>query len=262
MQTFGSETSKFISVPVKDGPDEFHKDVRTLKHKNESVLSMLLDKFYSQKDLPQVVSSTGDQHQHWDKTALAGFLSKFGLSSFVPQLATLGYHDKISSFFFIPDKCFNRALDTLKVNSQQRSVFKQLRKELIQLKIDTDLAAQKQSLENVTTKNSLVESSRMLGNTGILKNTSSSLVNRVGRENSTAETRFTGGLNHQTRTPGAEEANTEGSAAQTVIYSLRYLPCQCCKKRRRAEVEVDQQRAGTRESRPSFLPRQVHHRFL
>lgn len=241
MHTFGSETSKFISVPVKDGPEEFNKDVRILKQKNESVLSMLLDKFYSQKDQPHVVSSTGDQHQHWDKTALAGFLSKFGLNSFVPQLANLGYHDKISSFFFIPDKCFNRALDTLKVNSQQRSVFKQLRKELIQLKIDTDLAVQKQSHENTTTKPSLLESSKLLTTPGILKHTSSSLVNRLPQENSAAETQTN---LRQNKSPHGQDGEIEKSAGQQVIYSLKYLPCQCCKKRRRPNLVNDQAATG------------------
>src|SRR3990167_1877425 len=248
MQTVGSETSNFISVPLKDRPEEFPKDVRILRLKNESVLSMLVDKFYSQKHNPQVVTPGGESPI--DKTPLAAFLGKFGLGVFVGGLADLGYREQISGFFLIPDKCFGRALDSLGVNPQQRSLFKQLRKELIQLKIDTDLAAQKQSVDNLTTKNSLMESSKaaLTLNGGLVSQPGVS-----GRQQAQHPHGHAGDVQSGMRIENSEaklhSEQTEKQPGQRMIYTLRYLPCQCCKRKRGLHPNIESSKKAAHESR-------------
>jgi len=100
------------------------------KSKN-SVLTMLLDRFYNQK-----VSREAQSFPYIDKAPLEHFLTKFGLGGFYRFLATKGYSEKITDFFFIREKCFNKTLEQLKVNHEQRELFRQLRKELLSIRMD------------------------------------------------------------------------------------------------------------------------------
>lgn len=130
--------SRLISLHV-------HMDRTTLKDnrscsrkKNQSVLSRLLDQYYTQKEASGYCHYNGGAEDSTSTANLKGFLSKFGLQSFYPQLAQKGYKERVSSFFLIPDACFERTLNFIKANPEQKKMFEQLRKELMSLKRDND----------------------------------------------------------------------------------------------------------------------------
>ena len=123
--------SKFISLGLRDQPASLQKDLKVARHSKNSVLTILLDRFYHQK-----ASREARSFPYIDKAPLEHFLTKFGLGGFSRFLATRGYSEKITDFFFIREKCFNKTLEQLKVNHEQRELFRQLRKELLSIRMD------------------------------------------------------------------------------------------------------------------------------
>ena len=91
---------------------------------------MLLDKFYNQKRRKSLNFS------YIDKSSLSDFLHSFGLGSFSRKLEQQGYENKISSFFFIREKCFNKSLSQLDISQSHHTLFVQLRKELMSIRLD------------------------------------------------------------------------------------------------------------------------------
>lgn len=138
--------SRFISVHLMNKKEEFKKDLRCMRMRNETVLTMLLDKYYNQRDCSNHVPSS---NAVIDRTPLQHFLKKFALACFYPMLASKGYNNKISSFFFINDRCFKKTLDMLKPTDAQRKTMYQLRRELIELRLDNE-AAEKPDLPRPT----------------------------------------------------------------------------------------------------------------
>ena len=123
--------SKFISLNLREKPASLQKDLKLIKASKNSMLTILLDRFYNQKP-----SRDAQAYPYIDKAPLEHFLTKFGLGGFTRFLAMKGYTDKITDFFFIREKCFNKTLEQLKVNQEQRELFVQLRKELISVRLD------------------------------------------------------------------------------------------------------------------------------
>lgn len=131
----GHNESQFITLNVQMDRGNSKGPIACTRRKNQSVLTMLLDKYYHQKENKGYChfNSTSD-----DKIPLKSFLQKFGLGSFYPQLALKGYKTRISSFFLIPDACFDKTLISLKANNEQKKIFHELRSLLFSLKRDND----------------------------------------------------------------------------------------------------------------------------
>lgn len=132
--TGGANESQFITLGVNFDQRSAKGAIACSRRKNQSVLTMLLDKYYHQKENKGYCHFNSPTD---DSIPLKGFLNKFGLGSFYPQLALKGYKSRISSFFFIPENCFEKTLITMKANPEQTKIFFQLRSELFTLRKDS-----------------------------------------------------------------------------------------------------------------------------
>lgn len=127
--------SQFISLPLRADRAMIEKTKLCGRKRNQSVLTMLLDKYYNQKENSAYCQYNPPSN---GVPPLKNFLMKFGLASFYPRLAQIGYRDSISSFFFIPESCFEKTLNMLKANIEEKKIFWQLRTELKSLRKDGD----------------------------------------------------------------------------------------------------------------------------